>query len=129
METQSTETIDRLFACLEKFYGERWKKFIGQKEVLYKTLWQSALISCTHDEIKAALVYLSSLSKNPYSLPPNHLEFHRYVRNVTAYPQPQPQMQKIQDVRNKEAGLKALSKMNEKFNFRSKSKTTVECST
>lgn len=76
------EWIDKLFKCMEEFYGARWTQQFskGSDENLHKTLWQSALYGCTYDEIRGALVYLKRAAESPGALPPIHMEFWRYAK-------------------------------------------------
>ena len=82
MDKPNMEWIDRIFNCMELFYGERWaKQFDHLMTVpLAKTLWQSALTGCKYDEIRSTLVLLKRAAQGHNSVAPNYLEFFRYAK-------------------------------------------------
>ncbi len=84
MEKPPMEWIDKLFICMEQFYGTRWTKQFNKitPEDLFKTIWQTGLQGLTYEQIKRALVYLKRAAESNYSLPPHHLEFFRYAKGT-----------------------------------------------
>ncbi len=84
MDRPPMEWIDKLFDCMSQFYGKRWDSMFDRfmPVDLAKTLWQSALVGCTYDEIKRALVLLKRASQDPATKPPIHLEFYRYAKGT-----------------------------------------------
>lgn len=85
MDKPPMEWIDKLFNCMNEFYGERWTKAFTKKdyESLGKTVWQSALQGLSYEEIRNTLVYLKRHSNGAYSTPPNHLEFFRIAKSAS----------------------------------------------
>lgn len=83
MDKPDMEWIDKLFNCMQEFYGERWTRQFNKTmpDSLYKTVWQSALQGCDYNEIRGALVLLKQAAKNPSSIPPHQLEFYRFAKN------------------------------------------------
>lgn len=81
MDRIDMEWIDKLFSCMEQFFGNRWTKRYDQfyPISLAKTLWQSALHGYSHEDIRRALVLLKQVAKNPAKSAPLHLEFYQYV--------------------------------------------------
>ena len=80
MEKPPMEWIDKLFNCMETFYGERWTKRYQGIESLAKTVWQSALQGLTHEEIKRALVRFKREAEKLSSLPPGYMELFCYAK-------------------------------------------------
>lgn len=78
------EWVDKLFNCMELFYGKRWLDQFRENTPLkfYKQMWQSALTGLTYDEIRNTLVLLKRTAENPASLPPNQLDFFFYARGI-----------------------------------------------
>lgn len=74
------EWVDKLFTCLQMFYGERFEKlYPTKKHDLYKTIWRSALFGLSYEQIKNTLQILKRASQHPAAEPPTHLEFWRYA--------------------------------------------------
>lgn len=84
VERPPMEWVEKLFDCMSQFYGKRWEKRFDKfmPKDLAKTLWQSALVGCTYDEIKRALVLLKRSSQDPATEPPLHMEFYRYAKGT-----------------------------------------------
>lgn len=82
MQRVEREWVDKLFACMDEFYGDRWRcQFIrGLPIEIVKTIWQSALTGLTYEEIRSALVLLKRHASIATSLPPHQLEFFRYAK-------------------------------------------------
>lgn len=85
--------IDKLFTCMEQFYGERWTKQFQKKthaESFTKTQWKSALTGLSYEEIKQALVFYKWEAKNkPHLHAPHQLEFfHTAKRKNYTYEVP-----------------------------------------
>lgn len=79
------EWIDKLFNCMESFYGEKWTIGLNEpyKIARYKTIWRSGLRGLTYDEIKQELVRQKHIaSEIPMALPPHVLEFYRYAKKM-----------------------------------------------
>lgn len=78
------EWVDKLFICMEQFYGARWTKGLDKAYTIafYKTTWKSALYGLTYDEIKNTLKYLKRAAQHPAALPPHPLEFWKYAKGV-----------------------------------------------
>jgi hypothetical protein len=78
------EWVDKLFNCMELFYGKRWLSQFREKTPIrfYKQMWQSALTGLNYDEIRNTLVLLKRIAQNPASLPPNQLDFFFYARGI-----------------------------------------------
>lgn len=92
MDAIPIEWVNKLFNCLELFYGERFKKQFCKSIPLdlYKTIWQSGLVGCSHEEIKSALVILKRMAESKYRECPNHLEFYRIAKKLPiTRPRPQ----------------------------------------
>jgi hypothetical protein len=83
MDKPPMEWIDKLFNCLEEFYGERWSKSVCQKEYkeIARIMWQSALQGLCYEEIRDTLVFLKRESKKNYAKPPNHLAFYSIAKH------------------------------------------------
>lgn len=70
------EWVEKLFNCMEMFYGERWKS----KSDLAKTVWQSALQGLSYDEIRNALVIYKRESRNKRYQPPDVFQFFKRAK-------------------------------------------------
>lgn len=82
MDKPPMEWIDKLFTCMEEFYGERWTKSYGREpfKSMGKTMWQSGLTGCSHDQIRSVLVYLKRAAQDPRAIPPHQMEFHHFAK-------------------------------------------------
>jgi hypothetical protein len=77
MEQIPMELVDKLFNCMELFYGDRWLKQFTRlltKEV-YKGIWQAGLLGLSYVQIKNALVIYKRDAMQGYAMPPNHIDF------------------------------------------------------
>lgn len=119
MEKPDMLWIDKIFNCLKLFYGDRWSKQFNksQPEDLVKSVWQSALIGCSYDEIRNILLLLQQVAKNPTAKPPHQLEFWCYVKG---YKRPSILYGRTIERGNRDVAKKALDEINEKLRFRSK---------
>lgn len=76
--------IDRLFRCMNEFYGERWSKDLESEfhTDIYKTIWKSGLYGLNYDQIKSTLYYYRKESRKKHSLPPLVTEFYHHASDV-----------------------------------------------
>ena len=118
MEKPPMEWIDKLFACMEEFYGSRWRsEFISTRpEAMMKTLWQSMLTGCSHEEIRSVLVFLKRAAQDPAVKPPNYLEFFRFAKGFA-----RPHINYDRDFkrRDTEIARRAMAEINTKLGRRS----------
>lgn len=79
------EWVDKLFNCMELFYGERWTRAFKGKHVekFYKAIWKSGLYGLSHDQIKRGLGYCKKMAETSHTMPPHVLEFHRYAKGIS----------------------------------------------
>ncbi len=82
IEKTPIEWIDKLFDCMTAFYGIRWTRQFDRwmPEALLKTQWQSALMGCSHEEIRRVLVLLKQSAQDPNAEPPHFMEFYKYAK-------------------------------------------------
>lgn len=82
MEKIPMEWVDKLFNCMEMFYGETWRKLYPPKNdvSVYKTVWQTILSGLTHAQIKYALVFYKNRAKHYSSKPPHAMEFYKVAK-------------------------------------------------
>jgi hypothetical protein len=82
MEAIPPEWIDKLFNCMELFYGNRWtSKFKVPHSLEFdKAIWRSGLTGLTYDQIKNALVIYKRSAKVTHSFPPHVMEFFRMAK-------------------------------------------------
>ena len=81
MDEIPKEWIDKIFNCMNLWFGERWEKQIGKiPEDLIKNVWQSGLQGLTYEQIKRALVLLKRQSENSWAIPPHIMEFFRFAK-------------------------------------------------
>jgi hypothetical protein len=76
------EWIDKVFNCMNEFYGERWSNRYPKESLidLAKVQWHSALFGLDYDQIKKGLLLCRRHSKDPRVQPPHQLEFFRYAK-------------------------------------------------
>jgi len=77
------DRIERLFNCLELFYGDRFKRIYRKSSIerYYKAIWSSAMQGVTDEEIMPVLRNLKvQAERYPYMPPPDHFEFHRLAK-------------------------------------------------
>jgi hypothetical protein len=118
LEMPPREWIDKIFNCLELFYGERWTRQFDRwmPQHILKSIWQSSLTGCTYDEIKRALILLKRSATDSLSSPPHNLEFFRYVKG-TSYP-PLPRSTTPEYKSTPEVARAALDEINAKIRYR-----------
>lgn len=82
MEAIPEEWIDKLFICMEEFYGERWAKWLESNYALemYKTIWKNGLCGLNYEQIKKQLQRCKRYAKDPKTLPPHVMEFFREAK-------------------------------------------------
>jgi hypothetical protein len=82
MEAISQELIDKLFICMELFYGDRWTKYHSKKhsEAMAKTVWINGLYGLNYEQIKHALLICKRHSQSLTVNPPHLMEFFRYAK-------------------------------------------------
>jgi hypothetical protein len=113
MDGIQTEWIEKIFNCMESFYGDRWMKGQSESEkTINRTIWSTALHGCSYDEIKSALVLCKRHAQDKSEPPPHQLEFWRYAKG-TAFPN----IRYYQQVEkgNPEHAKKYLSEMKKKL--------------
>ena len=73
--------IDKLFNCMQEFYGERWTRYFSKvhPESLYKTIWKNGLVGLTYKQIKSALIKCKYHARDTNDSPPHVMEFFRYA--------------------------------------------------
>ncbi len=84
MEPILDEWIDRLFGCMDEFYGERWSKTFknDSHKDFHKTIWKNGLSGLKYDQIKRTLYYYRGQAKKESSFPPLVTEFYHYASDV-----------------------------------------------
>lgn len=84
MEAIPAEWIDKLFNCMEEFYGDRWKNSFNKPhmESFYKTMWKNGLMGLTYDQIKYELQRCKRHAQNPFAQPPIVTEFFQYAKHA-----------------------------------------------
>lgn len=81
IEKPPIEWIDKLFACMKEFYGARWENHINHyPEDVLKTMWQSALIGLTYDEIRKTLILCKKMAQNAGDKPPHQIDFYNIAK-------------------------------------------------
>lgn len=83
MKEIPTEWIDKLFNCMEQFYGDRWKCQFNKRtspENMYKAQWKSGMIGLSYDEIKNALLLCKRSAETSSSFPPHVVEFYMIAK-------------------------------------------------
>lgn len=72
--------VDKLFDCLEKFYGERWtKQFSSAFQIdLYKTVWFNGLDGLSYEQLRHGLAVCKKYSAYSYSKPPSVCKFFHF---------------------------------------------------
>jgi hypothetical protein len=76
------EWIDKLFNCMQLFYGERWDAIINynnRKDQL-KTVWKNGLQGLTYEQIKDVLIHCKRHAQDKSAQPPHVMEFFRYAK-------------------------------------------------
>ncbi len=82
MDAIPEQWIDKLFNCMDLFYGNRWKQQFEKlhTETFYKTLWKNGLTGLSYNEIKSALILYKRAANDSISFPPNVMEFYRVAK-------------------------------------------------
>ena len=85
MEAIPEVWMDKLFACMAEWYGERWLGGLtrGPKFDLERTIWRSALYGLGYHEIKGALMLCRRHAQQLGAIPPHPVEFYHYAKGVT----------------------------------------------
>lgn len=120
MEKLPMESIDKLFNCLSTWYGQRWSKQFDRWMPLdfAKTLWQSALQGCSHDEVRSTLVLLKQAAKSPFAIPPDYMEFYRYAKGQSRPFLDEVARSKISGRGDREVAKRALDEINAKIRYK-----------
>ena len=89
MEPIPMEWVEKLFSCMEMFYGERWTDSFDKaySEDIAKAIWKSGLCGLTYEQIKFQLQRLKVQSKDPFARPPLVTEFYRYAKTGLDQPE------------------------------------------
>ena len=76
------EWIDKLFNCMEQFYGSRWSKPLEKPHMMdfNKTVWQSGLCGLNYEQIKSQLIKCKKHSESISAIPPLVMDFYRYAK-------------------------------------------------
>jgi hypothetical protein len=84
MEKIPMEWVEKLFVCMEQFYGKKWSTMLGKIPVeSWKVIWQSGLTGLDYDTIKRTLVHYKQDSKKfPTSFPPHQMDFFHKAKNL-----------------------------------------------
>lgn len=85
MDKIGLDVIDRLFTCMQQFFGSRWDIIFrgDSNKQLVRTIWQTSLQGLTEDQIRTALKLVkANLAQFPNSYPPTPMEFYRIARPV-----------------------------------------------
>lgn len=84
MDVLPEEWIDKIFYCMEKFYGERWNRQFKNKFDLdlYKTIWFNGLNGLSYSELKHGLAVSKRNSQIKGIKPPNVVIFYHYCINI-----------------------------------------------
>lgn len=79
MEPIPDEWIDRLFGCMQEFYGQRWKRTFkdANHEAMHKIIWKNGLHGLSYEAIRKTLYHYRAQSCNKNSLPPIVTDFFR----------------------------------------------------
>lgn len=82
MEAIPQEWVDKLFVCMEEFYGDRWKQSFNKPhmESTYKMMWKNGLCGLNYDQIKYQLQRCKRHSKDSFARPPLVTEFFKYAK-------------------------------------------------
>jgi hypothetical protein len=114
------EWVDKLFNCMELFYGTRWLSQFREKTPIqfYKQMWQSALTGLTYDEIRNTLVLLKRTAQNPASSPPNQLDFFFFARGIKKPYVKERDRTTVEGSCNPEITRRALDEINATLRFR-----------
>lgn len=87
------EWIDKLFDCMDKWYGERWnrqftepksKVFSDYRIRYYKSVWKNGLRGLSYFEIRDALKLYKRAALDPKTFPPTCMEFFRNAKSKTS---------------------------------------------
>lgn len=83
-ESIPEEWVDKLFACMGEWYGERWERPIVNPTTksFMKTVWKNGLVGLTYDEIKSALMLCKRHAQQPGVYPPHIMEFFHYAKGI-----------------------------------------------
>lgn len=76
------EWIDKLFNCMQLFYGERWDEIINyhnRKDQL-KMVWKNGLQGLCYEQIKDVLIHCKRHSQDKSAIPPHVMEFFHYAK-------------------------------------------------
>lgn len=108
--------IDKLFLCMEQFYGERWSnQFWMLKQDFAKKMWKSGLEGLNYDEIKATLQILRRHAQDPNNKPPHQMEFFKYAKGQA---HPRIDYYEAKPKSSAEVAEKTLKEIREKFHGR-----------
>lgn len=85
MDVMPEESIDKIFDCLESWYGERFKRLIktSYDKSLLKTMWFNGLNGLTEQQLRAGLLTCKRLAKQPDSKPPGLVLFYHYCLKIS----------------------------------------------
>lgn len=82
MESIPTEWVDKIFNCMNLFYGDRWTSFFNEPhlEEMHKAIWKCGLVGLKYEEIKAALVFCKASAFDHRHTIPHVMEFYRIAK-------------------------------------------------
>jgi hypothetical protein len=82
MESIPMEWIDKLFNCMEQFYGKRWSQLFNKlnPETYHKIMWKNGLVGLNYEQIKNALLLCKRSALHPWTSPPHVMEFWRIAK-------------------------------------------------
>jgi hypothetical protein len=88
MNNLPTDWIDKIFNCMEKFYGEKWSNLFVKKFSLEfeKKIWFNGLNRLSYEQIKHGFVICKKKSLIKDSTPPSVIKFYYLCINKT-YPE------------------------------------------
>jgi hypothetical protein len=74
--------IDKLFVCMQEFYGQRWEALFHRKndQNFYKTMWKNGLAGLEYDQIKDALKLYKQYAKDEHSKAPYVTDFYQTAK-------------------------------------------------
>ena len=109
--------IDKLFQCMEQFYGYRWTKQFEKplSEDFNKKMWKSGLEGLNYNEIKATLQVLRRHALDPNNKPPHQMEFFKWAKG---HSQPNIEYYEAKPKSSADVAEKALQEIREKFHGR-----------
>jgi hypothetical protein len=76
------EWIDKLFTCMQEFYGNRWESVFIRKndQKFYKTMWKNGLAGLEYDQIKDALRLYKQYAKDEHAKAPRVTDFYQTAK-------------------------------------------------